>query len=468
MLVVLSDLHFEEETSDAIPGKGGFPPVAFSRNLPGKAYKSFITHLASEAVRNRAKKLDLVFAGDIFDMHRTSLWFTDPKGDLRPYVNIDEVGADVEKRVMRILKDIQNEPGVGKALKGFQKMGRGQYRESSSQEFPVPVTIHFIPGNHDRLANATPVIRREVRKALGMEASDAPFPHVLTFPEAGAIVRHGHEYDRHNFSIDLTGQEEIPLHLPDSGYNAPPFGDFATVDIASHIPLIFREVHTDDYILSDEMLRSVYLRLLEFDDLRPQMAMLNFLLHMPKVAAEPAEVWKVIMPVLEKLLEDIHSDPFLLDWLDRMDKKWQIDAIDVIQTALSLKSWRAVGVPLGLAQFISKTAIQSAYDFPGAKTFAAKEAGIRSGEFKFVIAGHTHNPATELIAADSRGERYYIDTGTWRNRIPATPDFKAFGRLKTLTYVIVYGPDEDKGEDQRQEKIASFDFWSGVTQRWHA
>jgi hypothetical protein len=104
---------------------------------------------------------------------------------------------------------------------------------------------------------------------------------------------------------------------------------------------------------------------------------------------------------------------------------------------------------------------------PGAKTFAAKEQGITSGEYRFVIAGHTHTPATELIASDNHGERYYINTGTWRNRIPSTPDFKAFGRLKTLTYVIVYGPDEDTGGDRKAEKLASIDFWSGITQRWH-
>ena len=67
MLVVISDLHFEEESSDVIPGIGNHPPVAFSRNLPGRAYRSFIAHLATEAARNGAKKLDLAFAGDIFD-----------------------------------------------------------------------------------------------------------------------------------------------------------------------------------------------------------------------------------------------------------------------------------------------------------------------------------------------------------------------------------------------------------------
>ncbi len=467
MLVVISDLHFEEEASDVIPGTGNHPPVAFSRNLPGRAYRSFIAHLAIEATKNGAKKLDLAFAGDIFDIHRTSLWVVDNESGARPYVNTSEAGRNVERKVLDILKAIQKEPGVSNSLEAFQMLGQRRYWDKGERKFPVPVTLHFIPGNHDRLANISRRTRQSIRAALGMQPDDGLFPNVRSFPREGAVVRHGHEYDRHNFSKDLTGEEVIPLNLPEEWYDAPPFGDFATVDIASRIPHLFRQHHTDEGIVGDPVLRNVYLRLLEFDDLRPQMAMLNFLLHMPKARVDPGTVWEIIVPILQELLEQLYDHPFLLMWLDKMDKKWQLDAIDVIQTALALKSWRLVGIPLGLAQFISKTAIDNLSESPGAKTFAAREEIINSGEFKFLIAGHTHSPATELIANDKYGERYYIDTGTWRNRIPATPDFKSFGRLKTLSYVIVYGPDEDLGGAREKEKIASVDFWSGITQRWH-
>ena len=86
MLVVISDLHFEEEQSDNIPGNNNHPRIEFSRNLPGKAYRRFFAHLASEAVRNEAERLDLVLAGDLFDLHRTSLWFYQNPENLRPYV----------------------------------------------------------------------------------------------------------------------------------------------------------------------------------------------------------------------------------------------------------------------------------------------------------------------------------------------------------------------------------------------
>ena len=72
-----------------------------------------------------------------------------------------------------------------------------------------------------------------------------------------------------------------------------------------------------------------------------------------------------------------------------------------------------------------------------------------------------------LIANDRQGERYYVDTGTWRNRVPSTPDYKQFGRLKTLNYMVAYGPDEDRGALPADGiKIASFDYWSGYAQGW--
>jgi len=86
-----------------------------------------------------------------------------------------------------------------------------------------------------------------------------------------------------------------------------------------------------------------------------------------------------------------------------------------------------------------------------------------------VIAGHTHEPQVALLDATSGVERYYIDTGTWRNRVPATPDEGGFGQLKALTYVVAYGRDEDPGKEQPpagSAKLWSLDYWSGFTQRW--
>jgi UDP-2,3-diacylglucosamine pyrophosphatase LpxH len=466
MLVVISDLHFEEEASDNVSGDGTYPAIKFSRNLPAHVFQSFVIHLANEARRNRAKRLDLVLAGDVFDIHRTSLWFRDNPSGVRPYLGNGDVDGALEVKILEILAAIQGDDEAKNGLRVFRRLASGTYLDRGLRVFPVPVSLHYLPGNHDRLANATPAIRKLVRQMLGMPSEEGALPHVLTFPLERTVVRHGHEYDRYNFARDLSELETIPLDLPSESYDAAPFGDMVTIDVASRLPTLFREIHGDPNVLADPVLRSIYLRLLEFDDLRPQSAMLNFLLHMPEARIDPATVWRNIEPVIKNLLEELHSHPFLITWLDRMDKKWRLDAIDVVQTALSLKSWRLAGIPLGLAQFISNTILQNLHSQVTPQVLASREQAICSGEYLFVVAGHTHNPATELIAHDDKGERYYLNSGTWRNRVPATPDFRAFGRLKALTYVLIYGPDEDIGNVERPLKLASFDFWTGVTQRW--
>ncbi|MCI0729524.1 MAG: hypothetical protein L0332_22820 [Chloroflexi bacterium] len=466
MLVIISDLHFEEEASNNIPGDDTHPPILFSRNLPGRVFAAFVAHLAAEAVRNGAKRLDMVLAGDVFDVHRTGLWFLNNPAGVRPYVHNDQVTGPLEALTLQIIEAIRQAKGVNKSLEVFQLLAAGKYWDGELKKFPVPVTLHYIAGNHDRLAGATPAIRRAVREALGLPASPAPFPRILLFPQEEVVIRHGHEYDRYNFALDYSDDEVIPLHVPEEGYEAAPFGDFATVDIASRLPALFRQHHGDARILASRTLRTIYLRLLEFDDLRPQSAIFNYLLYMPEEHLEPDVVWREIKPVIYELLEEVHDNPFLLEWLERMDRKWRLDAIDVVQTALALKLWRLTGIPLGLAQFVSNSILGAQKERPGVETFVAREEVIRSGQYRFVVAGHTHFPKTELLTSDEKGERYYIDTGTWRNRVPSTPDFKAFGRLKALTYVIIYGPDEDLGDPPQPNKTASLDFWSGVTQRW--
>ncbi|MDX1616435.1 MAG: hypothetical protein R3300_19145 [Candidatus Promineifilaceae bacterium] len=466
MLVVISDLHFEEEQSDAIPAAQGHAEVNFSRNLPPRLFRNWVAHLAAEAVRTQATRLDLVLAGDLFDIHRTSLWFSDNPDAIRPYQTGEQIDVKLEALVLRILAAIAREEPVAEALGIFRQLASGFYSAAERRAFPVPVQLHYVPGNHDRLLNATAEIRRATRELLGLTGGGEPFDHVLTFEAQQALVRHGHEYDRYNFSREFEGDETIPIRLPREIYAQAPFGDFATIDVASRLPYEFRNYHTVERIRSDIVLRTVYLRLLEFDDLRPQSALLNFLLNIPDAIVDAVTVWRTIEPVIRRILESVHDNTFLEMWLERMDKKWRLDAIDVVQTALALRSWRLAGIPLGLAQFVANTALSNWREQEKPETYASREEAIRNGHYRFLIAGHTHRPATELLAHDSGGERYYINTGTWRNRVPSTVEFSAFGRLKAMTYVTLYGPEEDPGRDGAGGKVRSFDFWSGVTQRW--
>lgn len=253
-----------------------------------------------------------------------------------------------------------------------------------------------------------------------------------------------------------------------------------TVQVASRLPQTFREVHGDEAILASPLLRSVYDRLLEFDDVRPQSAIFEFMLNDPDVG-DRDRVWATLEPVLRRMLNELSSDRFLKKWLKDHDR-WGPDVVDVIQLVLSLKPWKLFKtLPHELLDRLQR-ALKGASRPP--VTFAARERAIRTGQARLLIAGHTHNPEVQLAAVDeANGERYYVDTGTWRNRVPATPDGKAFGHLKALTYVSVYASDEDppstvpdareKPEEgaaapagQPPARVFSFDYWSGFTQHF--
>ncbi len=471
MLVVISDLHFEEEKSRNIKGNGQHESIEVPRNISFKAFSKIFMRLAEQADRDGAQEIDLVLAGDIFELHRTALWFQNNPQNVRPYVATDEVEQALEDKLVEILHAINSDGSeVAKVFAAIRQLAEGgvKYRaENGKMKEFKKVNVHYFPGNHDRHANSTPKIRSTIREFLGVPGGDEPFEHALPFEPERTLVRHGHEYDPLNFSQDFSKAEVFPRRLPDAAYNGAPIGDFVTVDIAARISHIFRNVHGDDKILADPLLRRVYERSLEFDDLRPMQALLNYLLYIPTSSFSPDKIWEqALQPVIIQLLEDLHDHPFLLYWLDQLDKKGVPDMVDAIQAILKLKPWNWLDLSLKQIQRVSNLALKKHQASAGPQAIAAREETIQNGEHLYIVGGHTHTPAVELIGQRPAGEQYYVDTGTWRRQIPSTPDYKGFGRIKSLTYVVIYGPDEDPSNPTIPGKVASLDYWSGVTERW--
>lgn len=474
MIVVLSDLHFREEQSDLIRVDGK-PQIGRRRNLAPKPYERFIQTLAEQAVakgRGRADgargtyRLDLVLAGDIFDVQRTAIWFTLEPTAAMPYDPAPAPGAPLEKKTLKVLDAIAAEQWVGETLEIFQLLAqRREYRTGdggSTAPFPADeVRVHYVPGNHDRLCNATPALRRWVRRALGMPESDEPFPHHIRFPDPRVLVRHGHEYDPRAFGADYS-KGDLPDPIPAEAYAEPALGDFVGVQIAARLPYRFRQEYGDQRIADTPLLATVYDRLMQFDDVRPQSALVRFLVTDPAVRGQEDEAWAAVEPVLRDILDSLRKDPFLRRWLRKKDKPWWPDRRDLLQAALDLAPWRHGFLTRDVAE---KLISEGERPRPPVE-FAAREPALRSGDVQFVVAGHTHEPGVELAQAHEDDDRYYIDTGTWRNRVPAAPFGQGFGRLKALSYVVLWGSTEDPADEPDRTKQGSFDYWSGYTQRW--
>jgi UDP-2,3-diacylglucosamine pyrophosphatase LpxH len=463
MIVVISDLHFEEEASDVVPGRGGRPDVIFRRNLNARAYRNFIAAMAEQVERRKVKEFQLVIAGDLFDFSRTTLWFAD---ELRPYVSLKEVNSELEQKALRILNATAKEPDVKEALEVFQLLAKGVYRTtetagSEERKFPADrIEILYFPGNHDRLSNATPAIRKRVRELLGLDGT-AEFPHYFLADDPAVLIRHGHEYDNKNFAIDLEKPETIPLDVPEEGYSEANFGDFITIDVAVRLPYLFRRKYGDQAILDRPIMAKLYERLLQFDDVRPQSALFDYLLDDSAGHYSAEEAWDRLVPVIQDILDEIHGQKFFRYWLGKRAKPWAPAELDAARGLLKLGGWHN--------QASREAARKIAHFMMGGDTarpelMAQREKVLQDKKVRLVIAGHTHNPELCLIGSDPEADRFYINTGTWRNRIPSAPDERTFGRIKALTYVMLFSSAEDSRTGNNT--LGTFDYWTGNTQHF--
>jgi UDP-2,3-diacylglucosamine pyrophosphatase LpxH len=463
MIVVISDLHFEEEASDVIPGRNGRPDVIFRRNLNPRAYRNFVAEMAQQVEQRKVKDFTLVIAGDLFDFNRTTLWFSD---ELRPYCSLPKIKGALEQKVLRILEAIAKEPPVRDALETFQLLACGRYRAPETRggdlrDFPADrIEIFYFPGNHDRVTNATRQIRARVRELLGLKG-DEEFPHYFMEADPAVLIRHGHEYDDNNFALDLNKAKSIPLDVPERGYSDANFGDYITIDVAVRLPYLLRKKYGDAEILDDPVMTKLYQRLLQFDDVRPQSALFDYLLDDSSGDYSSEEAWERFIPIVEDILDEIHDQGFFRYWLKRQAKPWAPAELEAARGLLKLGGWRN-RASREAARKISHFMLGG--DMPRPDLLAQREKLVQQKKVTTVVAGHTHNPEVCLIGSDEKSDRFYINTGTWRNRIPSTADQRTFGRLKALTYVMLFSSREDRLV--RNTTFGTFDYWTGYTRHF--
>ena len=446
MLVVLSDLHFSEAQSTKIG------PYRFNRNLPPEAYQSYFQEINQLARANEIEKIDLVLAGDILEISRSEIWLEEGQ---RPYLNNDDVepGSEAEVTILKILDAIEKENRVSETLTLFRNL---------NEHFSMDVELHVILGNHDRLVNATPQTRHQFRKMFALEESDSLIGHYLIIYDKDAkpfcLIRHGHEYDPSNFSMNVEKLEEIPTHIPDKFYRQSSLGDITTSEFGTALPWLFVETYGEEAILNDQTLLAIYKRLMEFDDVRPTTAWLSYLFSTPGVKNQ--ETWEIIKPLFTQIVNTLSEHKQFNQTLKQsqtVSRFGRMLLMGLLKSGIFKK-----GIPYWLIKRIMKIVARSIKVKSMAK-WAKKEALIKdkkSGS-KCVISGHSHFSEVSLISAEKGEERYYINTGTWRNVIPATKNFKDFGRLKAQTKVIIFLPGETEALEGNRRW--AFHYMSGVS-----
>lgn len=448
MIIVLSDLHFSEAQSSQIGDR------RFNQNLPVENFQGYFSEINQFAIANEVKKIDLVLAGDILEISRSLIWL---KGDHRPYMDNDDVepGSDAENTILSILNAIENEAKVAETLAMFRNL---------HDYFEMDVQLHLLLGNHDRLANATPKIRQVVRRMFGINSNgnDERIDNYLILKDLlnqpFCLIRHGHEYDRTNFSLDVSAMETIPTHIPAKVYDTACLGDVTTIEFGAALPWLFVRKYGESEISGDETLMALYQRLIEFDDVRPTTAWLAYLFSTPGVSKR--KTWQLIKPLFTEILQtlSVHKEFYkTLIQSEAVSPAARFMLMALLRSGIFKK-----GVPYWLIKMIMKR-VSGSIKLKSQVKWAKREALIQDKESgcKCIISGHSHFAEVSLISAKEKDERYYINTGTWRNVIPATKNYKNFGRLKALTKVMIFYPLEKS--TRVNGKQWAFHYLSGVS-----
>ncbi len=441
MLILMSDLHLAESQSNQLGDR------RFSHNLPAMVYRSYFNEIGSIIQENSIPYVDLVLAGDIFEITRSSLWLKD---DLRPYVNNAEVFENslLEARIMEVMGEITADERVAETLKIIRSL---------EEDFQVPVRLHYLPGNHDRLINATPKIRRQAKTALGLSINDSPFANQYIHYVQGLariLVRHGHEYDRSNFAENLETWERIPLFIDKSLYAEPVLGDIVTLEVAQKLPHLFKEYYSADTILALEQLLVLYQRLIDFDNVRPAEALMNFLFSTPGLSQR--QVWEFIEPVFIKALDEIAKNAAVSEKILKLGNLAGITAtwLDML---MDTRLWRH-GIPFWVIEKVLD-ALSGRTKIASSLYLIKNEECLQPGKSTIdcIVSGHTHNPLVELVKVYGGKQKYALNTGTFRNVITTTPELDQFGRLRSRARILIFEKGETNPEYTR-ETGWSFDF----------
>lgn len=442
MLVVISDLHFQDTSNDIIKDSAGnivFDPES-ERNVPEEDFKMLVEDIIAEAGQNlktgNANELILVLAGDIFDLTRSQQWLI--KGR-KPYDPLDQsvpIAVDIFNSAVSCNK---------RAIDAINSLTA----ECATQlpERDITVRVEFIPGNHERLLLHSLQLSQMLTSTLSIDEQGKHVEFCFNdtggcFPDYGVLVRHGHEYDPYN----IFGEN-----------NSAPLGEYITADIAVKLAFKFREkIRNGVPGETMKIYKNIYRAMLEFDDVRPGSAVFDYIRYSLSQKYNASDYYDDIIKEVVKEFLDIGA---VQEHLKKIKSVWEY-------LALSAYSKFASGEEIG------KVALSISNPPVWAKA-ARDEALKQNKEIKYIVAGHTHFPSITPLKVEpplpGKNELYFFDTGTWRNVITqCSSNTNTFASAKNMTYAIFYKNDEDvekKPSEANGYKKHSFSYWNGFRKK---
>ena len=160
------------------------------------------------------------------------------------------------------------------------------------------------------------------------------------------------------------------------------------------------------------------------------------------------------------MLDEFVERPFLFEFLKNVDNI-NHSIVNLAKFIAPLRLWRK-GIPFWLIKQLMKP-VSKNIKLGTVIPFVRKEVSLQPDKtnVQCIITGHTHVPEVELISVYEGVQKYYINTGTWRNLIPSSNDLNQFGRLRSKAQLVIFEPGEQNPEYFR-ETGWSFDFISKI------
>lgn len=450
MLIAISDLHFLDHTAGVNP-------------FPGGAFDMFWDDMAWYLARRPwVRSLTLVLLGDTFDLLRTNGWHQDGQGQSvaledRPWgARGLALQAQAAKDPMTPLPGVMFERAEA-ILQGVISAAQAQltaFRQGVERiRQTVPDTqVAYVLGNHDRLLNLNPRLRRLARQALGMPPSDELFPQALSFDDYAVYATHGHQWDPYSYGASLPdGSQDLGV---------VPIGDAITTELFSRIPLLARDkAQAVSPPIPPEEIEAMLAGLLQMDNVRPMAACVEWL-HAQ--AQGLPQFQGPIEDAVHQAFAQFNQTPFVRDWFrQHVGPTWKgvkTALMDAFFQALQRFSFNNMSA---LLNTLSSLLQDFAANDPRPQA-AAQLAAQQPEDTKYVLMGHTHEPTQSALAVSGpllgvQKPQVYLNTGTWRPRQHKCLEHGDFIQWKELTYVVVF----QQGERDQVNLVPSFDTWTG-------
>lgn len=440
MLVIISDLHLTDGTSDTT-----LSPEAFF--LFAERLRELATRAAwrSDGQFRPLERIDVLLLGDILDIMHSKVWI---EGTMRPWHDFSH--PDLQKTFTAVVDGIlaKNAEGLGVlralATQGAICLAPGNL--SGSEAYRVPVRIHYMVGNHDwplhLPGSSYDALRQKVAQHLGLANSPTlPFAHdpyesdeVLdVLRRHRAMARHGDIYDPLSFAEDR---------------------DVSSLGDALNIEVVGRFLDSVQKELAGELPSLVLANLHEIDNVRPLPMVPLFINGLLERACPQAALRKRVKQVWDSMVEQFLS----LDVVRRRDTWLPFDVVDGLAGTLMFSrrsSFVAAGKPNSWLQMMRGATSDSYY------THALAEQDFRNRRARHIVYGHTHAPeSVPLDASYADGfvlSQMYFNAGTWRRVQRATvaaPHEEEFIPSESINVLSFFTGDERAGRP--------FEVWSGM------